>query len=410
MYCWLILICGILLGICTMGIATIMNLMLPFIRENLGISNTQSTLLSTIRQLTVVLSTLVMDRYFQKLGIRLGTFVAFVCGALSAFLFGIAGNYAVCVLASILCGVSFGLGGAMPIALMMKNWFVKYRGLMVGISAAGSGLTTAVMSRPITAAIQANGLRAGGRLALIMMLVGAAFFVIVFRNKPSDVGTTPFEEGYVAQSKQKKYIREDPKPMGRSAALILIVLGFCIGMPGFTLLGNFTLATTTMGYDSMVVANALALNGVIGIFGKMIYGFICDILGAVKTTMLYFAGVSAACICLLACNGVDTALLYIGAMLLGFCLFPISTVGFALWSSDLTTEKDYAGTLKKLQSMNVLGGLVFLTVPGMIADLCGSYKPAYFVDLACYVIAAICMITLYRKYAGRRIRVAPSGT
>ena len=81
-----------------------------------------------------------------------------------------------------------------------------------------------------------------------------------------------------------------------------------------------------------------------------------------------------------------------------------------LWSSDLTTEKDYAGTLKKLQSMNVLGGLVFLTVPGMIADLCGSYKPAYFVDLACYVIAAICMITLYRKYAGRRIRVAPSGT
>ncbi len=398
-------LCGLLLGVTCMGCSALMNALLPFVRDTLKLTQTQSAFLTTVRQLFIVFSTLIMDKYFKALGVRWGAALAFCFASASGMLFGLSTSYPIAVFASALNGIGFGLGGAMAVAVLMNAWFDKGRGLMIGISVAGSALTGALLSVPIARVARAEGLYAAGRLWAVLFLCFTIFYVICVRNKPSDVGLVRYGEGEGKTKKSRRIQREPAAPMDSTGALLLVILGLCCGIPAFTLQGSFSLATTHMGYEKVTVAAAMALNGVLGIVGKSLYGICCEKIGAVKTAIIYFLGTSMACLTLVIfCNGTAVMPLYAAAMLIGFFLHPTSTVGYAMWSGDIANQEDYMKTLKKIQSMSVIAGLVFQTLPGIIADMVGSYKPMYFVHIASYVVAFLCILTLYRRYAGKIIR------
>ena len=74
------------------------------------------------------------------------------------------------------------------------------------------------------------------------------------------------------------------------------------------------------------------------------------------------------------------------------CLFgfgaPLTTVGLSVWAADFScTER---------QLCYAIGGLAFSFVPGMVADLTGSYAPVYVIFALFGVFSILTVQSTYR--------------
>ena len=113
-YSWVI--CGVctLLIFVTMGTASNgLSVFMPYIRESYGLTNAQTSSLVTLRCTFAFLSMLVVGKYYEKTGYRLGTGIAAMLCAVAYFLYSRAGGYmGFCIGASI-GGIGYGTKGAL---------------------------------------------------------------------------------------------------------------------------------------------------------------------------------------------------------------------------------------------------------------------------------------------------------
>ena len=63
------------------------------------------------------------------------------------------------------------------------------------------------------------------------------------------------------------------------------------------------------------------------------------------------------------------------------CMFGIgaslTTVGLSVWAAAFSCAERRAQSVQRFQLCYAIGGLAFSFMPGMVADLTGSYAPAY---------------------------------
>lgn len=74
------------------------------------------------------------------------------------------------------------------------------------------------------------------------------------------------------------------------------------------------------------------------------------------------------------------------------------TAGTAVWASDLN-EEHYERTVQTFQVAYVLGNLVGMPVPGIVADLAGSYVPV-FAAYALLMVGAFAVLQLRYRASG----------
>lgn len=55
----------------------------------------------------------------------------------------------------------------------------------------------------------------------------------------------------------------------------------------------------------------------------------------------------------------------------------LTTVGLSVWAADFSCAERRAQSVQRFQLCYAIGGLAFSFMPGMVADLTGSYAPAY---------------------------------
>lgn len=159
-------------------------LVLPFIREDLGLSYSNASLMLTVRSAFTVIATLVTDKIFNKTSIKFGILLAFICSVLSAVLYGVAKSYAVCIAAIALSGFAFGLGGTIPAALIVRRWFVKSRGLVLGICAMSSGVTSLILSVPVSRIVSERGVLAAELCMAAIFAIVSLIVMLLLREHP----------------------------------------------------------------------------------------------------------------------------------------------------------------------------------------------------------------------------------
>ena len=70
----------------------------------------------------------------------------------------------------------------------------------------------------------------------------------------------------------------------------------------------------------------------------------------------------------------------------------LTTVGLTAWAGDLSAPEQYDETVRRFQLGYAAGGLIFSSLPGILADhFHGSYLPAYLFFTVCtvFVVASI---------------------
>jgi MFS family permease len=287
----------------------------------------------------------------------------------------------------LLLGVGMGVSFTPPMAITSK-WFVKRRGLALGIVAVGIGIGTIVMPPVITYFISAYGWRTTylivGLIAWII-LISAAFIL-----RPS-----PVKNDVSSHNKNRKgeNLNEgwDVLEAAKTRSFWLILLSFAFGNLCLQMIMYHIVpyAEKGIGTSPMVAAGALSSIGASSIFGRIAVGPASDRIGTKRVWLFCLVCQAAAMFWLTETKNVW--MLYVFASLFGFAYggtVPLTPI----------IDAEFFGTRNLGAIMGLAGiGSTFSGALGpflgaYIFDLTGRYYLAFLLGAVATVAAAILAI------------------
>lgn len=387
---------GTLLLFTTIGLGVnVFSVFQPYLLEYGGLTNTQGGLLITVRSFFILIGMMTASDLVAKLGLRRTGTLTLLLLACASFLFGAARQFPVYCAASGMIGLVYSWGGVIPASLLVNRWFHDRQGFALGIVMAGTGMATILAPVPLTNLIQNLSLKAGFWAEGAFSVLAALLFWLLIRDTPEQMGLTPYRTG----RSETKTVLVRPTPKQDMTGLdwsFVLAAAFLVGAATSLGITNFGVLYSTEGYDPAVVAQLVSCMGLCMTIGKIIYGQLVDTIGGRQSNYLLYAIVLVGFV--LAClSFVDSVPLAFTAMILSGLGLPLSAVAPPLWAKDLCSEQEYAKGLKRIQSVYALGIFVIGSVPGILADVTGSYIPAYVLFLGMLILSLVLLGRVYQK-------------
>lgn len=391
-YAWIICTACTLLVICNMGLCSnILSVYLPFLKEN-GLTSEQGSAVLSIRCVSSFLVVFLVPWYYGRFSLRTGGVIATFFGAAAAFVFSSGSSVGICYLAAILAGIAYGLGAVIPTSLLISNWFLKNRGLAMGISSAGTGLATIVFPPILTSLIQKTGLRSAFIFQAVFIIVCALLAFILLKDSPALKGQKPYGIG---ESDEKIRTHSGERDLSVAGWVIMVIVVLSAGGCGLASCGHLAVLATTGGYTVETVALITSIYGTMLMISKFLFGGIADRIGTKTSSMLFFMIFAAGCLFALCLDGTSVFRAAFMAGALGFGS-PVFAVGIPLWAVDLSTAYSYPRTLKWFQILYSGGGILFNLIPGFISGRTGEYVSSYVFFAVMIVISLVLLFTAYR--------------
>lgn len=399
-YGWVVCLVSTLLLFVTMGtVSNGFSVYLPYIMEEHGLTNAQTSSLVTLRCLVSFFAMLAIGFYYQKVSIRVGTGLAAGCAGMAFLLYSVAESYPVFCLGAAISGLSYGLGSMIPVSILMNRWFVEHRALALSICGTGSGIATIVLPPVTTALVEGLSMSAAFRIEACAVFLMTAVIFLFLRNDPNEKGLKPYgwEHAHPAGEKEEpeRSFGLTPK-MWALMACASLSMG-ALANPGFS---HLSVLFTSEGFDPMVVAVIISGAGVVITLAKLIYGGVTDAIGGCKSSLLFggiLLGGHALC-CLAFLQSMPVTILTVLFLGVGY---PICTIGMSIWAGDMASGDQYPTVVRRLQVIYAGGALVFASVPGILADHFGSYISAYLLFSVAMALALVCIALAYRENGKR---------
>lgn len=399
-YRFIICFCSCLLIFINVGLlSNVFSIYFPFIMETHGFSNTQLSLLNTMRSITALFCMFISDKYYEKLNLKAGALLALFCAAASYFLYGTTSTPDMYYIAAAISGIAYGLGGVIPASILIRRWFPSHASTAMGLAASGTGVASILGPIIITELYQSLGLSKTFFLEMILMIAGMVLLFLFIRNEPPN--TNAEAEDASSTSAEKREKKEVKLPF--SARLRIIIGLLFVGVIGLTSYSSFSMLYTSTGHSIEHVSAALSFVGGMLIVGKCSFGIVSDRFGTSRALAAYclflLTGQIMCCFAPLANQNFILATFFVfglGAAIPG--------VSLPILAADFSTPKTYAKTLKNYQITYTLGGLFSSTLPGIIADVTGSYVPAHLLFTVCAAGIFLLLVPVHRKYALSAVR------
>ncbi len=390
-YSWLICFGCALLLFCTGGLCfTGFSVYLPYMRSVLNFSNTQVSVLLFVRSLLSVIGMSFVNRFLKKYEVRRVVTVALLMAAVSFVIYGFSTSYIGCIFAAALSGAAYGFGSMIPVSILISRWFNEHRGLALGVCMASTGVSTFIASPVITWAVDTFSLRTSYLAEAAFVAVMCVLVWVLLRSMPSCLDLEPLGSG------EETAVAYASKTASGTRIAIMTAGFLMLGMAANNVASNLSLLYQSVGFDSDRIASVVAFFGISLAIGKCVSGLVVDKVGPYKSCGILFIISMAGCAlcCTAGRTGLtiaSTAVILIG---FGMAVASIAPTSFAL---RVATEEDYPGILSKFQTSHTLGGLIFTTVPGIIADKTDSYVISYVIMLVLITVSSVVLQRLYHR-------------
>ena len=364
----------------------------PYILAENGFTNTQTSLITTVRSAAYLLGVFIAGWYYRKLDYRIGCTLAAMLAALSFLLFASARSLIAYYLAGAVAGLSYALGSMIPASILMRRWFRSHGGLAIGLCSAGTGLATVVFSPLFTAIAEASSVDRAFLWTAAFCAASAVLVFFLIRSDPAALGLEPWGKAVPESAQARALHALHPSRLRWALLLLAVLLVSGTGATGFAHLMTLYMSE---GMDAMRTAAAFSLCGLALMAGKCVCGALCDKLGSYRANYLLFGSFILGCaLCVLAPLKSE-ALMLASAVFLGFG-GSLNTIGISIWAGDLSTPERYEKTLRLFQGAYGLGCIVLSFLPGAIADLAGGYAPAYAVFAVMLLYSLFMLQSTYR--------------
>ena len=372
------------------------------LKSTYNLTGTASSFIFTAKNICAFIFVMFANKYYEKLGLRVGIALSYVYGIIGLLILRISGGSLVLIyLAAVFIGAMYAFCMILPMALLIRTWFNKSRALCMAICSAGTGLSTYLLSPLLQKRIAAEGMNGAYNTLMIFFAVGAIVMYLFLRSKPEDVGLEIYGgEDYVEAG--KKGIKKTALTQTNKAAVVAFII--CAGLMGFAAppaQQHLVLHFNAVGFDSMFVAKCYAYVGLALLISKPLLG--------VLSTKVPFGLLSVIYLVLYIVSFLMAALLvHVSWVPMVACIVygiagPICSLGYTNWVADFSTKEDYSKKVKNAQLAYQGCEIVGSLIPGVIFDVTGSYGGFYIISA---VFMAIIIVTVIRFYAARGKMVA----
>jgi len=371
---------------------------LPAVQAEFGVARAAASLAYTLTMLGFGAGTVALGRMTDRFGVLPPVVIGTICLTLG---YSAAASASTLWQYSIAHGfIGFGSSATFsPLLADTSHWFARRRGISLAIIASGNYLAGTLWPSVVQHFIETSGWR--------QTFIGIAIFCAA-TMLPLVLALRRRAPGHGAATAATHETAMRNRPLGLSPQMLqnlLIVAGVCccvaMSMPQVHLVAY----CGDLGYGAARGAQMLSLLLACGIVSRLVFGWVSDRVGGLRTLLI---GSSLQCFALflfLPFNGL--ASLYVISALFG--LFQGGIVpSYAMIIREYFSPKEAGARIGIVLTATMLGMALGGWMSGVIFDLTGSYRMAFLNGIAWNLVnMAIALILLGRSRRGQ-VR-APAG-
>jgi sugar phosphate permease len=276
----------------------------------------------------------------------------------------------------LLSGIGTGMIASVLGAAVASRWFIRYRGLVVGIFGAASSAGQLLFYPLLSAMVEGSGWRSSALMLAAAAALLAIPVALLMRNDPSDIGLAPLGE---SASERRVERTAEAGAMGRAVKTptfwLLAGTFFVCGFSSNGVVGQHFIAhAVDHGFTPGVAAEALALMGLFNFFGTIASGWLTDRIDPRKLLFVYylFRGVS-----LLTLPAIHDSLGIVAfAVLFGIDYIATVPPTIAL-TADTFGGRNVGVVYGWIFASHMVGAAIAAWGAGVIRDDIGTYAPAF---------------------------------
>ena len=279
--------------------------------------------------------------------------------------------------------------GTLPVVFSraITGWFVSSRGFALGLSLIGTGVVGALLPTYVNELVQTYGWRGAYLgLAVLPLLLGLPLSWLCFRDPPVDMKPSTLAD-------QKTASVADPgsflfSEAIRSVAFWQMAVSFMVvAIAVSAVLSHTQSLLVDRGVTRAAAAALLGLFGIAVSCGRLVSGYMLDMLRAPIVAAGMFAAPAVACVLLWA-SGSNLWLCGGAIMLVGIAGGAEHDIA-AFFVAKYFGRAHFAAIYGLLYALYGLGGGFGPLLAGAIYDAIGSYDPALLGGVGIFVFAAL---------------------
>ena len=352
----------------------------------------------------------VMDRYGPRIAIPMGAVM-------------VAAGYAGAVVIGSPVGLYLSLGllavmGSMAMSyighsMFLPNWFVRRRGLAVGIAFSGVGVGAVTLLPLMQWTIDAHGWRAACLgIALLTLAVILPLNLLFQRKTPEDMGLRPDGRSGAAEADghgstdgivDREWVSRDwtLRRAMKTARFWWIGSAFFCGLfVWYAIQIHQTNFLLREGIDSVTAASALGLVALFGIGGQIALGALSDRFGRETAWTLAQCGFGLAAVLLATVNfGQSSRLIYVMVALQGLLGYGMASIYGAI-PAEVFSGRHFAKIFSILSLFGNFGAAAGVLALGIIDDAFGGYRPGWWL---CVLASGVSVASIWMA-APRKVR------
>ncbi len=414
-YGWVVVAVAFVTMAVAVNARTSFSLLFPAILDEFGWSRgVTAAAFSVGFMASVVLAPLVgvlMDRYGPRLVVPLGAATTALGFWAATFAASPVGLYA--TLGVMVVGASIAMS-YISHSMFVPNWFVRRRGLAVGIAFSGVGVGAIIMLPWIQSVIEADGWRrACIVLAVILVVVVIPLNVALQRRDPSDLGLEAdggADDGAGGRRGFDVIVDRDwaqrswtLRSAARTARFWWIAAAYFTALfAWYSVQVHQTRYLIETGFDPDIAATALGLVGLFGIAGQIGIGALSDRIGREWGWTIALVGYAACYAALIVLEARPTlALVYFIAAVQGLMGYGVGSL-YGVISNEVFAGPRFATIFSVLALCGNLGAAAGPWLTGDIFDRTASYVSAFWL---CGTLSVVSILCIWMA-APRKVRLA----
>ena len=308
---------------------------------------------------------------------------------------------------SFILGIAFLGASIIPITIMITNWFDKKRGLAMSLALSGVGIGGFILSPLITIWLKSYGWRITYVIfAIIMLVVSLPVSIFIFKKSPEDKGLVAFGTNIVYKSEINQndsfdFTISTKKSFTKPFFIILLIGMVFNGLINTGALGQFPPALEE-SHSARFAATIISLYSLVGIFGKLILGWINDKFGIVKGIL--FGSITFGLAFFMMLFESNVVMVYLMAVFFGLGN-AMGAVMPPLITSIIYGLKKYGEVYGYISSATQLGLTFGSILVAFIFDITSSYRPAWIVMILCTIaVFGLWLIAINGSLKFRRLK------
>ncbi len=395
-YGWIVVAVTVPVLMITAGIRSAPGAWLVPMQNDLGWSTASLSFAAAIGLIVYGFSGPISGRLMNRYGIRTVVILSIGLSSTSLFVSSLVQSlWQLVLFFGFFSGLATGLVASVLGATVANRWFIKHRGLVVGIMGAAVSAGQLIFFPLLTAWAGAVGWRTAA-----VILAGLALFLILpvflfMRDEPEQLGLRAL--GDVEDSTKEKP-KADPKIMQtalRSPDFWLLAVTFYIcGATSTGLVGqHFIPHAVDHGFSQLTAANTLALMGAFNFMGTIASGWLTDRFDPRKLLLIYygFRGLSLLFLPFIH----DYLGLVAFAILFGLDYIATVPPTIAL-AADTFGRKNVAIVYGWIFAAHQIGAAMAAWIAGLAKDNFGDYVLAFYFAGALAILGGIMALIIKR--------------